>query len=144
MPISNHPHKGGEPPKQLGNRAFGLIFAAIFIVVAAWPVLFGKGLHAYREWAVIVAALFAVPALVYPACLQPLNNLWTKFGLLMHSIINPLLMGLIFFIAVLPTGMIIKLLGKDPMRRRIDAQAETYWLARTDSEFSEERFRNQF
>lgn len=144
MPLSKSPHQAEQTPKQLSNRAFGLIFAAIFIVIAVWPILFGKGLYAYREWALIVALLFIVPALLYSPCLQPLNNLWTKFGFLMHSIINPILMGIVFFVAVLPTGIIIKLLGKDPMRRRLDPKVESYWQARTDSEFSQERFKNQF
>lgn len=128
-------------PKQLSNRAFGLIFAAIFLVIALWPVLFGKD---YRQWAAIVLAIFAVPALIYPRVLQPLNDLWTKFGFFMHSVINPLLMGIIFFVAVLPTGLIIRLLAKDPMRRRFDESSSSYWIQRTDGQFDKDRFKHQF
>ena len=97
-----------------------------------------------RQWAAIAAGLFAVPALLIPKVLQPLNNLWVKFGFLMHSIINPILMGLIFFIAVLPTGLLVKLLAKDPMRRRYEPDSASYWIERADGRFDKERFKNQF
>ena len=133
-----------QAPKQLSNLAFGLIFAAIFSIIALWPVVFGDGPAQLRIWALVVAGLFALPALIFPSVLQPLNNLWVKFGLLMHSIINPILMGLIFFVAVLPTGIIIRLLGKDPLRRAYDKEADSYWLPREDAQFDKEKFKNQF
>ncbi len=133
-----------QAPKQLSNRTFGLIFAGIFSVIAFFPVVFSEGLSALRQWALIAATVFAGPALIYPAVLQPLNNLWVKFGLMMHAVINPILMGLIFFIAVLPTGLILKLLGKDPMRRTLDKDAKTYWIPRDNAEFNKEKFKNQF
>jgi hypothetical protein len=128
-------------PKQLSNRVFGLIFAGIFIVIAAFPLISGGG---FRQWALIVAAIFAVPALLFPVVLTPLNNLWVKFGLMMHTIINPILMGIVFFIAVLPTGLIIKLLGKDPMQRKFDASKPSYWIDREKDSLSKESFTNQF
>ena len=130
-----------DAPKQLSNRSFGLIFAVIFSGIALWPMLFGGDV---RQWAAIAAGLFAVPALLIPKVLQPLNNLWVKFGFLMHSIINPILMGLIFFIAVLPTGLLVKLLAKDPMRRRYEPDSASYWIERADGRFDKERFKNQF
>ena len=130
-----------QAPKQLGNRPFGFIFAGIFTVIALWPVAFGGD---PRQWALIIVALFAVPAVLYPRVLQPLNDLWVKFGMFMHMIINPILMGIIFFVAVVPTGLILKLLGKDPMRRKLEAQSNTYWLPREDGMFDREKFKNQF
>ena len=130
-----------EAPKSLSNRAFGLIFAGIFFVIAAYPLIHGAG---FRQWALIVAAIFAVPALLFPIVLTPLNRLWVKFGLLMHTIINPILMGLVFFIAVLPTGILVKLFGKDPMNRKFDSQADSYWISRDKESLSKESFTNQF
>ena len=129
-----------QAPKQLSNRAFGLIFAAIFLVIALWPLINGAS---PRTWALIITALFALPALLYPSVLTPLNAAWVKFGLFMHKIVNPILMGLIFFLTVLPTGLMLKLFGKDPMRRKLDANATTYWQQR-DDKVSKESFDNQF
>lgn len=129
-----------QAPKQLSNRAFGLIFAAIFLVIALWPLINGAS---PRTWALIITALFALPSLLYPSVLTPLNAAWVKFGLFMHKIVNPILMGLIFFLTVLPTGLMLKLFGKDPMRRKLDVNATTYWQQR-DDKVSKESFDNQF
>ena len=129
-----------QAPKQLSNRTFGLIFAAIFLVIALWPLKNGAS---PRTWALIIVALFAIPALLFPRVLTPLNAAWVKFGLFMHKIVNPILMGLIFFLTVLPTGLMLKLFGKDPMRRKLDANATTYWQQR-DDKVTKESFDNQF
>ena len=138
---SQGPQAKHEAPKQLSNRAFGLIFAGIFIVIAAFPLISGGG---FRQWALITSAVFALPALILPVILTPLNNLWVKFGLMMHTIINPILMGLVFFIAVLPTGLIMKLLGKDPMHRKFDASKDSYWIERDQDSLPKDSFTNQF
>ena len=129
-----------QAPKQLSNRAFGLIFAVIFLVIALWPLINGAS---PRTWALIIVALFALPAILYPSVLTPLNAAWVKFGLFMHKIVNPILMGLIFFLTVLPTGLMLKLFGKDPMRRKLDANTKTYWQDRSEK-ITKESFDNQF
>ena len=127
-------------PKMLSNRSFGLIFSAIFMVFSIYPVLFGNGL---RIWTLIISLLFFSAAVLVPSILTPLNKLWVKFGLFMHSIINPILMGLVFFLTVLPTGIIIKCLGKDPMNRKFDNNSKSYWIDRKEK-ISKESFDNQF
>lgn len=126
--------------KMLSDRTFGLIFAGIFAVISFFPMLFGNEI---RTWALIVSALFFIPAMVYPRVLFPLNKLWLKFGFFMHSIINPILMGLVFFLTVLPTGIILKILGKDPMHRKFESDSKTYWIER-NQKISKESFDNQF
>jgi len=127
-------------PKMLSNRAFGLIFSAIFMVFSIYPVLFGNGL---RLWTLIISLLFLSTAVLVPSILTPLNKFWVKFGMFMHSIINPILMGLVFFLTVLPTGIIIKCLGKDPMNRKFDNNSKSYWIERKEK-ISKESFDNQF
>ena len=140
-PVMSEAKINQTEPKMLSERSFGLIFSGIFLVIAAFPLIRGGD---YRQWALIAAAVFAVPALLFPPVLAPLNRLWVKFGLLMHTIINPLLMGLVFFIAVLPTGLIMRLLGKDSMHRKFDPSKQTYWIERDKDSLSKESFTNQF
>lgn len=129
-----------QQPKMLENRTFGLIFAGIFAVIALFPLISGGDI---RQWAGIISLAFASVAIVFPSLLLPLNKFWVKFGLFMHKIVNPILMGLVFFVAVFPTGMVLKLLGKDPMRRKLDSATDTYWIER-DEPLSKESFDNQF
>lgn len=126
--------------KALSNRSFGLIFAAIFAVIGFLPYVFGSG---FRLWALYIALGFAAMALLLPAALAPLNRAWARFGLFMHKIINPILMGLVFFLTILPTGLIMRLFGKDPMQRKLDPQADSYWINRNES-VGTEFFDNQF
>ncbi len=109
------------------NRSFGVVFAAVFAIVALWPLT-----HAgvARVWAVAIAVAFLAVALARPSLLAPLNRAWTAFGLLLHKITNPLIMGLVFYGAVTPTALIMRALGKDPLRRRFDRDATSYWIER--------------
>jgi len=127
--------------KLLDNRIFGLVFSAIFFVIALLPFIWGGE---YRLWALLVALVWAVPALFFPSILAPLNRLWAQFGLLMHKVVNPVLMALIFFLTVVPTGLILKLLGKDPMRRKFDSNVDSYWISRDPKSLTKESFDDQF
>ena len=129
-----------EPVKALSNRNFGLIFAAIFAFIGLLPLPFGGD---PRMWALYIALAFFAVAVVLPVLLTPLNKAWVKFGLLMHKIVNPILMGLVFFLTIMPTGLILRLLGKDPMRRKKDPQADSYWITRQQT-VDKDFFDNQF
>ena len=85
--------------------------------------------------------IFLALALVRPAVLTPLNKIWFRFGLLLGKIVTPIVMSLVFFLTVLPTGIIMRLLGKDLLNRKIDRSAPSYWVERKDPAGS---MRNQF
>jgi hypothetical protein len=114
--------------KSSSNRQFGLVFAVVFALIAAWPLLHGR---APRWGSVAVAGIFLVLALVAPDALAPLNRLWFRLGLLLHGVVSPVVLGLVFFSTVTPIGWVLRLLGKDPLRRRIEPAATTYWIERT-------------
>ena len=116
-----------EAVRGSSDRSFGIVFAVVFALVGLWP-LTGDG--AVRLWALVAAVAILVVAFVCPGILGPFNRAWTAFGLLLHRIVNPLVMGLIFYLAVTPTALIMRLLGKDPLRRRYDRAAATYWIER--------------
>jgi hypothetical protein len=122
------------------ERSFGLVFAAFFTIVAAWPLLGGSG---PRPWALAVAAAFALVALFAPATLRPANLIWARFGILLGRIIAPLVMALVFFVAVTPTAWIMRALGKDVLRLRFDPAAKSYWIPR-DPAAARTSMRNQF
>jgi hypothetical protein len=113
--------------KSSSNRSFGIVFAAVFAIVALWP-LIGGG--AARIWAAVIAAAFLTVALARPSALAPLNRAWTAFGTALHKITNPLVMALVFHGAVTPTALIMRALGKDPLRRRFDRDTKSYWIER--------------
>ena len=123
------------------DRAFGLVFAAVFAVVTVLPLLKG---HAPSWWALVPAAAFLVLALAAPDRLRPLNRLWLRFGLLLNRIVSPLVLGLLFYLVITPMAIAIRMMGKDLLNLRWDKQASTYWVERKPPGPEPETMRNQF
>lgn len=111
--------------KRSSARTFGLFFAALFALVALWPLYHGG---AVRLWAAGLAAAFLAASLLRPALLEPLNRLWFLLGVLLGKIMTPVVMFLIYGLTVVPIGLIMRAMGKDPMARRFDPAAKTYWV----------------
>jgi high-affinity nickel permease len=116
-----------EGVKASSDRSFGFVFAAFFAILAAWPMVFGGGL---RLWALALAAIFLAAAFAYPRVLHPLNWLWFRIGVLLHHVVTPVVMGLIFCFGVVPTGLIMRLRGWDPLRIDARRRGETNWVER--------------
>jgi hypothetical protein len=87
---------------------------------------------------------FAGVALVRPALLTPMNRLWTKFGLLLSKIMNPLVLGILFYATVVPIGLLMRATGKDPLRLKFDRAAPSYWIVREPPGPPAESMKNQF
>ena len=107
------------------DRAFGLTFTVVFAVIATigW-VAFDVRLY----WAAAIAAIFLIIALACPGVLLPLNRLWGWLASLIGVFNNHLLLGLFFFLLVLPMGFTARLLGWDPMgRKRKGGRSDSYW-----------------
>ncbi len=113
--------------KESSDRSFGVVFAAVFALIGLWPLLGGGGA---RWWALAAAVAFAVVALAAPRLLRIPNALWQKLGRALNRVVSPLVIGLVFFTAVVPTGLLMRLFGKDPLRLRFDREATSYWIER--------------
>jgi hypothetical protein len=113
--------------KGSSDRAFGIVFTVLFLAIGLWPLIDSADL---RIWSLVVAAVILAISLIRPILLAPFNRAWMKFGLLLHKITNPVIMGLIFFLAVTPTALIMRAMGKDPLRRKFDPTAQSYWIDR--------------
>jgi predicted membrane metal-binding protein len=129
------------PVKMGSNRSFGLVFAAVFALVAGWPLLDGG---AVRLWAVVIAAVFAGLAAIAPRVLAPLNRAWFRLGLVLGRIVTPIVMGLVYATTVVPIGLILRARGKDLLRLKADPAAKSYWLPRADGQIGPDRLKQQF
>ena len=123
------------------ERTFGIVFSAVFAIMGLYPLWHGGDA---RIWMLIIAGVFLLAALVAPLILRPLNRLWSRFGLLLHKVVSPVIMGLMFFVAVTPTALIMRLAGKDPLRLHFDPEARTYWIDRRPPGPEPQTMRNQF
>lgn len=105
-----------------GLRDFALTTGAIVAVLFGlfFPWLLERPIP---RWPWVITAVLVVWGLAAPSSLRPVYRGWMKFGLLMSKVTTPLIMGLVFFLVVTPTGLVRRLLGKDSLARRFDRSA---------------------
>ena len=127
--------------KTSSDRNFGLVFAAFFGLLGALGVW-----HGTARWPIWLglAVVMLILAFAAPKLLSPLNWVWTKIGLLLHAIVNPVMLGVLFYVCVTPVFHLMRLSGKDPLRRRYYAAADTYWIDRDPPGPQPDTFRKQF
>ena len=124
--------------KQASPKSFGVVFSLVFLIVSLYPLTKSEDI---RMWAIIISAIFFLLAYLAPKILDYPNKLWFKFGIFLGSIIAPIAMAIVYFSTVLPTGIIMRLLGKDLLKLKLDKNANSYWIKRSESPSS---MRNQF
>ncbi|MBF0141999.1 MAG: hypothetical protein HQL57_06905 [Magnetococcales bacterium] len=123
------------------DRSFGLVFTLFFTVIGLVPLYEGKP----PPWGILaVAGLFLATSLFRPSLLAPLNRLWTRFGLLLHRIVSPLVLGAIFFGVLTPTALLMRLTGKRPLDLRWEGRARSYWRRREPPGPAPESMSQQF
>ena len=115
-------HASTEQPSE---KSFGVVFSIVFLIVALYPLINSEGL---RISALVVSIIFVFLAFIAPKVLVFPNKLWFKFGLLIGSIVAPIAMGFVYFVTVLPTGLIMRLSGKDLLKQKLDKNAKSYWV----------------
>lgn len=123
------------------ERGFAVVFTVVFVLVGFWPLLSGGPV---RTWALLIAAAFLLAGFAVPGILAPLNRLWFRFGMALGRIVSPIVMGIIFFGTVMPTGLLMRLFRKDVLRLRFDPAAQSYWIPRDPPGPSAESLKQQF
>ena len=119
------------------NKSFGILFFIVFILVSLWPLKNGQDL---RVWSLIISITFLFLGLLNSQILTPLKFVWIKFGYFLGNIISPIVMGVIYFFVLTPTGLIMRLLGKDILKLNKN-KLNTYWEKKSKNEST---MKNQF
>ena len=109
------------------NITFGILFFIFFLIIGLYPLISNEPI---RIWSIIVSLVFLIITIIKPNLFTFLNKLWVKFGFLLGKIISPIIMGLVFFFVVTPTGIFVKILKKDVMG--LKREASSYWITRED------------
>ena len=123
--------------KTSSNKSFGIVFFTFFLIIAFWPLINDENI---RIWSLAVSIIFLILGIANAKILTPLNNLWFKFGLFLGKIVSPIVMGIIFFFVVTPTGIIMRLIGKDLLNLKKN-NSNTYWIKKNNENSS---MKNQF
>ena len=119
------------------NKSFGIVFSIVFLVIAFWPMLNGNEIN---YWLLAISIVFLILGLINSKILTPLNKIWFKFGILLGNVIAPIVMGIIFFLIVTPTSIIMKLLGKDLLNLKKNNN-NSYWIEKNNQK---SKMKNQY
>ena len=119
------------------NRSFGIVFFIFFLIVSLYPIINKDSL---RVWSLIISLAFLILALTNSKILTPLNKIWFKIGIILGKIVSPFIMGIIFFLVVTPTGLIMKLFGKDLLNLKYNNK-NSYWIEKVGPK---SKMKNQF
>ena len=119
------------------NRNFGIVFFIVFLIISLWPLL---SQNEIRIWSLILSMIFLILGLINSNLLSPLNKAWFKFGIILGNFVSPIVMSVVFFLVVTPTGIIMRLLGKDLLNLKKNTK-ETYWVKKDNSN---NNLKNQF
>ena len=95
------------------NKNFGLVFSLVFLIISLWPLI---SQNEIRYWALILSVIFLMLGLLNSTILLPLNKMWIRFGIFLGNIISPIMMAIIYFFVVTPTGFVLRALKKDVLR----------------------------
>ena len=133
-----------NPPSQQPTprdlRQFGLLVGGIFSVIALWPVVFRS--ESPRLWAMSLGCLLILLGAIAPLYLKQVHRGWTKIGHVLGSINTKIILGIIYYLLITPMGLVMRLVGKDPMHRAVREKVDTYRVIRAPR--PRQHMRNQF
>ncbi len=114
-------------PPLPSNRSFGTLFTVVFALLG----IYGW----WREnllfpWSFGLSALTLLITLAAPDWLAPANRAWMKLAEILNRVVSPLVLGAIFFVVLTPTALVMRMVGRDAMKRRFEPSARTYWVER--------------
>ena len=107
------------------NKSFGIVFFIVFLIISLYPLV---NQDEIRSWALVISLIFLILGLMNSNLLTPLNKAWIKFGFLLGNIISPVVLGIIFFLIVLPTGLFMSILRKNYLGLKYEKDLESYWI----------------
>jgi len=119
------------------NRSFGILFFFVFLIISLWPILNEENI---RLWSILISLIFLFLGILNSKILTPLNKAWIRFGLLLGNIISPIVMAIIFFGVVTPTGVVLRLFKKDILKLKKNNNS-SYWINKDNSN---NNMKNQF
>ena len=122
--------EGNQTHKELkSEKSFGYVFSFVFFLIGIYPLL---GDNTLRIWSLSLALVLIFITFIKPALFVKPNLWWMRFGNLLNSIVSPVVLFVVFLLTIVPTGIVLKILRKDPLRRKFKKEDSSYWIVRED------------
>ena len=110
-------------------KSFGIVFFFVFVIIALYPLL---NENSIRVWSLIVSFIFLFLGMLNSPLLKPLNLIWFKFGLFLGKFIAPIVMGIVYFVIVFPTFLLLTLFKKNYLNIKYERNMNSYWISIKD------------
>jgi len=121
---------------------FGIVFT-IFLGIIGF-INYRKGNEIAHQFLWGVAIINLVTTLTYSDAIKPIYRGALFVAHILGWINTRLLLGIIFYVVFTPIAFVLKVMGKDPLDRKFDKNAPTYWKIREKVEFDRDRYLKQF
>ena len=122
-------------------RKFGITVGVVFGLLGALLCWRGKG---YYYYFLILCGAFVIPGVIVPMILRPVEKLWMGVAKCMGWVMTRVILSILFYLVLTPTGLIAKLFRKDFLDLKFDRDAESYWIPKEPARTGKERYENQF
>jgi len=128
-------------PQRSDLRKFAFVFGGALVVLST--LFWYKGSPIY-PWLAVPGALVAAIGAIAPQILRALYFVWMAIGLVLGTIMTSIILTIVFVVAITPIGLVMRLLGKDPLQRKLDPEASTYWIPKTHLIEDKSRYEKYF
>jgi hypothetical protein len=125
-------------PKE--GRAFAFPVGAAFLVLAG--ITWWRGHPTFMIGFVSIAVPLILAGIVIPGKLGPVYRGWMGFALLLSKVTTPIFMGITYFVVLAPIGLLLRLLGKNPVER--NAGKASLWVTRAEGSGRRSDLKRQF
>jgi uncharacterized membrane protein HdeD (DUF308 family) len=115
------------------DRSFGLTIGIILLLIAIFNIYISRLVSSISLLLIVAGLLLVITGIIKPALLAPLNKQWTKLGLFLYKIVNPIVMFIIFVVTIIPIGLILRFSGKDVLSLKWEKSKNSYWVDRKES-----------
>lgn len=107
------------------EREFGLLVGGILVLLGGWPLWRGRG-GPFSQGLLVVGALLVILGLVAPFLLRWPYRGWMALAEALSVVMTSVILTIVYFLVVTPLGLLRRVLGSDPLRRRATT-AGSYW-----------------
>jgi len=116
-------------------RKFGMTMGIALLAVAVFIIMRRHD----PQPALLIALIFFILGIAAPILLKPLYIAWMRFAYLLGWVNTRLLLAIIFYLVFTPIGLVMRLCGVDPLKRKINKEEKSYWEKRESTQLSYER-----
>ena len=124
-------------------RKFGLVIAIALGVIGSFVyVKFGN--FDVVGWLWGIGLLFLILGFILPSVLRPVYRIWMLLAYFIGGIVSRVILTVLFYVVLTPTGLVLRLFGKDVLDQRFEKDRESYWIKKDLSDHTKDQYRKMY